>query len=134
MMRITRSTTAVLAGLFICVSAAALGAQAYAPPVAMSITLPNGESKALQTPESGLATVTVGGRDYGFRPTMHDDEGKRITVTIFDMGNATEAAREVGAVELQGGGPAVASKTTPGFKVQARRATSPNTSNTRQTS
>lgn len=65
--------------------------------------------------------VTVGGREYGFRPTMHDDAGTRMTVTIFDMGGPTDAVKEVGAVELRGGGPAVSSKTSPSFKVQARK-------------
>lgn len=134
MMRVSRSTIALLAGLFVCVSAAALHAQAYAPPVAMTITLPNGESKALEALESGLATLTLDGREYGFRPTMHDDQGGRITVTIFDMGGSTDAAKVLGAVEVRGGGSAIGSKTTPAFKVQARKAAAPPASTTGQTS
>jgi hypothetical protein len=85
--------------------------------------LPDGKTEPLATHESGLATVTVGGREYGFRPTMLDDEGNRFIVTIFDMGTSTEAVKEIGSVDVKGGGPAVASKTTPGFKVQARKTT-----------
>lgn len=117
-------TIALLAGLFICVSAAALRADSTplpGPAVTLSVTLPDGTTKQLDTHESGLATVTVGGTDYGFRPTMHDDFGRVFTVTIFDMGDSTRAVRELGMVQLKGGAAAVASKTTPAFKVQARR-------------
>jgi hypothetical protein len=113
---------ALLAGLFICVSAAAARAQASpSPVVTMSITLPDGQVKEMTTHESGLAVVTSGGHEYGFRPTMHDDQGTRMTITIFDMGNASEAVREIGIVDVKGGGPVVATKTTPSFKVQARK-------------
>ncbi len=118
------TTIARLAGLFICVSAAAAQAQmpvTVSPPVSLVVTLPDGSSKTLSTHESGLATVTVKGREYGFRPTMHDDAGMRMTVTIFDMGGPTEVVKEIGALDLKGGGPAVASKTTPAFKVEARK-------------
>jgi hypothetical protein len=124
------TTIALLAGLFICVSAAATRAQMPAtvsPPVTLSITLPDGSARTLTTHESGLATVTVNGRDYGFRPTMHDDAGMRMTVTIFDMGSQSDAVKEVGSVEVKGGGPATASKTTPAFKVQARKGVSNST-------
>lgn len=50
-------------------------------------------SKTLATHESGLATVTVNGREYGFRPTMHDDAGMRMTITIFDMGSPSEIVK-----------------------------------------
>jgi hypothetical protein len=53
--------------------------------------------------------------------TMYDDEGERMTITIFDMGGQSEAVKEVGTVAVKGGGPAVPSKTTPVFKVQARK-------------
>lgn len=77
-------------------------------------------SKTLATHESGPATVPVNGREYGFRPTMHDDAGMRMTITIFDMGSPTEIVREVGTVDVRGGGPAVSSKTSPAFKSSGR--------------
>ena len=115
-----KSFIALLAGLFICVSAAAVHAQGSpSPGVNLSITLPDGQTQHVTTHESGLATVTVGGRDYGFRPTMHDDQGTRMTITIFDMGSRTEPVRELGTVDVKGGAAAIPSKTTPLFKVQA---------------
>lgn len=127
-MRVLNVTIALLAGLFICASAAAAQTDgsipAGSPHVALSITLPDGKTEALATHESGLATVVVGERKYGFRPTMLDDEGNRFVVTIFDMGSSTEAVKEIGTVDVRGGGPAVAAKTTPAFKVQARKTTS----------
>ena|SRR6478735_11940374 len=131
---------ALLAGLVICVSPAAAqdhsspnpaqssstpaqssSAPAGSPVVTMSVTLPDGQVKELTTHESGLAVVTAGGHEYGFRPTMHDDQGTRMTVTVFDMGNSSEAVREIGMVDVRGGGPVVVTKTTPAFKVQARK-------------
>jgi len=114
---------ALLAALFMGASAAAERDQnSPSPAVSLSITLPDGQTRQLTTQESGLATVTVDGRDYGFRPTMQDDLGTRMTVTIFDLGSKTEPVREIGTVDVRGGGAAVAAKTTPPFKVQATKA------------
>ena len=114
---------ALLAGLFLCVFPAAIQAQDPSNPgVALSVTLPDGQIRQLTTHESGLATVIVGSREYGFRPTMHDDEGRQMTITIFDMGSRTEPVRELGTVDVKGGASAAASKTSPSFKVQANRA------------
>ena len=96
-------------------------AQAYRPVVSMSVTLPDGQVKELSAPESGLATVTVGDREYGLRPTMLDDQGSRIVVTIFDMGGATGPVREIGVVEVKASGPEVTSKTVPALKVRATK-------------
>lgn len=114
---------ALLTGLLVCVSPAATQAQSSpSPGVVLSVTLPDGQNRELATHESGLATITAGGREYGFRPTMHDDAGTRMTITIFDMGSPSEAVRELGTVDVRGGGPAVSSKTSPVFKVLARKA------------
>lgn len=94
---------------------------ARGPLVSMSVTLPDGRIEELTTHESGLATVKAAAREYGFRPTMHDDAGRQITITIFEMGTATEPIRELAAVELAGGGTAVASNTTPVFQVRAHK-------------
>jgi hypothetical protein len=95
-----------------------LAAQAYAPVVHFSVTLPSGQTQSLSAPESGLARATAAGAEYAFRPTMIDDAGQDVVVTIFDLGNATTAVRELGSVEVRKGGAAVTSKTTPAFKVQ----------------
>ncbi len=122
-MRAVKVTIALLAGLFIFVSAAASRAQSpLNPTIAMSVTLPDGKTQEVSAPEGGLATVKVGDHDYGFRPTMYDEQGARITVTVFDMGSSSEAVRELGSVDLKGGAAPVASRTTPSFKVSAHKA------------
>ena len=113
----------LLAGLVVSASPAIASDQnSPSPGVSLSITPPNGKTEQLMTHESGLATVTVDGREYGFRPTMHDDLGTQMTITIFDMGSKTESVREIGMVDVKGGAAPVASKTTPVFKVRAMKA------------
>jgi len=115
--------TALLGALFVCVSAAVVRGQSpLNPTVAMSVTLPDGKTQELNAPEGGVATVKVGDREYGFRPTMFDEQGAHIAVTVFEMGSSTEPTKELGTVDLKGGGSAVASKTTPAFKVTAHKA------------
>lgn len=91
------------------------------PAVSMRVTGPDGTARDLTTHESGLATLDVNGHQYGFRPTMHDDAGTSLTVTIFDMGGAQQPVKELAAVELRGGGPAMATSTSPAFRVSARK-------------
>ena len=93
-------------------------AQGYHPMVHMSVTLPNGTVTEATAAESALAKVKVGDREYGLRPTMMDDTGARIVVTIFDLGGPTEPIREVGAVEVKVGGGPVAVK-SPSMKITA---------------
>jgi hypothetical protein len=94
---------------------------AGSPAVTMSITLPNGQTQDVVTHESGLATVTVQGHQYGFRPTMRDEAGTRMTVTVFDMGSSTEPVKEIASVDITGGSTPVATKSTPAFKVRASK-------------
>ncbi len=101
------------------VSSVALSAQAYAPMVHMTVTLPDGQSQELSAPESGLAQATLkDGTEYGFRPTMLDDRGSTTVVTIFKM---SPSPAEIGAVEVKLGATAVASKTSPAFKIAVPR-------------
>ena len=93
------------------------------PTVSMSVAGPTGAMHDLTTHESGLATLDVNGHQYGFRPTMHDDVGARMTVTIFDMGEGSQPVRELAAVDVSGGGPAVSSKSSPAFKIKAWKGT-----------
>src|SRR5690348_2273219 len=95
-MCVANRSIAILAGLLVCVSAVAARAQSpLNPTVAMSVTLPDGHTQELSAHEGGLATVKVGAREFGFRPTMFDDQGTRMAVTIFDMGSSTEAVKEL---------------------------------------
>jgi hypothetical protein len=59
-------------------------AQAHAPVVTMSVTMPDGRTQELTAAESGLATPTLkDGTEYGFRPPIQDSSPwNRIVVTI----------------------------------------------------
>ena len=111
-----RTTLTVIMAMIMPVVTVAV--QAYRPAVTMSVTLPNGQTQDLTAPESGLATVTVSGRDYGFRPTMMDDRGARIVIALFDMGSPTDAVKTLGEMDTSVGGPTVTFKTAPVFKVK----------------
>src|SRR4051794_15153166 len=100
----------LMAGLVVSVSPAVASDQnsnSPSPAVSLSITPPDGKTEQLMTHESGLVTVKVDGREYGFRPTMHDDLGTRMTITMFDLGSKTEPVREIGTVDVKGGAAAV---------------------------
>lgn len=93
------------------------------PTVSMNIVGPGRHSEQLTTHESGLATLDVNGHQYGFRPTMYDDAGTKMTVTIFDMGGPGQAVRELAEVDVIGGNAGVTSKSTPAFTVKAWKGT-----------
>jgi hypothetical protein len=93
-------------------------AQPHAPVVTMTVTLPDGRTERLTAPESGLARLTVSGIEYGFRPTILDSRPwTRIVVTIFKTATAAAPTEVLGEVELKTGGAALASPTTPSFRV-----------------
>src|SRR5687768_15724480 len=102
-------------------------AQAHAPVVTMSVTLPDGRTQELTAAESGLATLTLkDGTEYGFRPTIQDSSPwNRIVVTIFKMATASAPTQTVGEVELQRSGPVVESKTSPSFRISVPKVTAP---------
>jgi len=93
----------------------------------MSITLPDGQTRELTAPESGLATLTLkDGTEFGFRPTIQDDRPwSKITVAVFKMPTATHATQLLGEVDVKTGATAVPSKTTPIFKVAVTKVTPP---------
>lgn len=122
-MRLNDLGLAAAAFVFFGLTAAHPAAQAYAPVVHMSVTLPSGTASELAVPESGLKTVEVTGHEYGVRPTMLDDEGTRILVTIFDMGSSTQAVREIAELDVKTGGPVVTSKSTPALKIKVTNVT-----------
>ena len=102
-------------------------AQAHAPVVTMSVTLPDGRTQELTAAESGLATLTHrDGTEYGFRPTIQDSKPwDRIVVTIFKSATTSSPAMVLGENELQRGGPAMGSKTSPSFKVSVPKVSAP---------
>lgn len=93
--------------------------QPFAPVVTMRVTLPDGQSRDLAVPESGVATLTLkDGTEYSFRPTIYDSSPwNRVVVTVFKTGTADAPTGILGDVELKRGGSAVATKTLPPFKV-----------------
>ena len=84
----------ILASLISGLTSAIAFAQAINPLVSMSITLPDGETKEVTAPESGLATITLkDGTEIGFRPTIQ--ESKPWTrVVVDDLQNADGQSSE----------------------------------------
>ena len=116
----------LLAFLFVLISRFA-AAQAYAPVVTMSVTLPDGRTQELTAPESGLATLGLkDGCEYGFRPTIQDSSPwNRIVITIFKTATTSAPTTVLGELELRRGGPSVESKTNPSFKVSVPKVSPP---------
>jgi hypothetical protein len=114
----------VLVGL---VSGVIAIAQAYSPVVYMTVVLPDGETRQISAPESGLALLTLkDGREFGLRPTILDDKPwTHVVVTIFKMATESQATRELGEFDLKTGAPAVQSKTTPVFKIAVTKVEPP---------
>ena len=110
-------------------TSALAAAQTYAPVVTMSVRLPDGRSEQLTAPESGLATVSLkDGTEYGFQPTIRAGmPWNRLTVTIFAMAPTNSPTESLGEVELQRGGPAAKSNTTPSFTVAVAKVSLPTT-------
>jgi hypothetical protein len=104
-------------------------AQAHAPVVTMSVTLPDGLTQYLAAAESGLATLQLkDGTEYSFRPTLQDSSPwNRIVVTIFKTATSSAPTTVLGDVEVKRGGSAVASKTNPSFKVSVPKVSPPAT-------
>jgi hypothetical protein len=104
--------------------------------VTMNVTLPDGKSQELTAHESRVATVKLAdGTEYGFRPTILDSSPwNRIVITIFKMPTSTESTKVVGETEVKRGAAAVASKTTPAFKLAVPNVTAPTHGGTAQTS
>ena len=110
---------ALLLGLVVLAPTAPAHAQAYAPQVMMSVTLPDGQVQQISAHESGLATLTTkDGTEYGFRPTMQDDRGLQTVITIFRMQPTAEA---IGSAEVKLGASPTTVKSTPAFKVAVTR-------------
>src|SRR5438067_12233531 len=83
-------------------------AQAHAPVVTMSVTLPDGRTQELTATESGLATLTLkDGTEYGFRPTIQDGSPwNRIVVTVSKRATTSSPTTIHGETELSRVSPA----------------------------
>jgi hypothetical protein len=94
-------------------------AQAHAPIVTISVTMPDGRTQELTAPESGLTTLQLkDGTGYAFRPTIQDSSPwNRLVVTIFRTATTSAPATVLGEVELKRGGSTVGSKTNPSFRL-----------------
>jgi hypothetical protein len=112
---------------FIASLTAAPAAQPHSPIVTMSVTLPDGPTRELSAPDSGLASVTLkDGTEYGFRPTIQDSSPwNRIVVTIFRNATASATTQILGELDIKKGGPPVESKTNPVFKVAVPKVSPP---------
>ena len=116
----------ILLALFVALMGVRAAAQSSSPVVTMSVTLPGGRTQEITAVESGLATVSLDGTEYGFRPTIQDSTPwDRIVVTIFRTATANAPTQILGEVELKRGGPAVPSKTNPSFKVAVPKVSPP---------
>lgn len=88
-------------------------AQTYAPTVTMTITAPDGTTQDVVAKDSNVGTLKLkDGSEYQFRPTVVDEPFSKVIVGIFKADSTP-----VGEVQATKGAPAVASKTTPSFKV-----------------
>jgi hypothetical protein len=116
----------LVAGWLVLVSTFA-AAQAFAPIVTMSVTLPDGRTQELTAPESGVATLQLrDGSEYSLRPTIQDSSPwNEIVITIFRAATSSTTTTELGKVEVKRGGPAVESKTNPSFKISVSKVSPP---------
>lgn len=99
----------------------------YAPVVTLSVTPPTGKAQELQIPESGVRSIKLAnGTEYKFRANIYDAKPwNNVVVTIFKAATATQPDSVLGEVDLKTGGPVVASKTNPVFKLQVTKVTAP---------
>ena len=104
-------------------------AQAHAPIVTISVTMPDGRTQELTAPESGVAALRLkDGTEYAFRSTIQDSSPwNRIVVTIFTTATTSAPTTVLGEVELKRGGSAVESKTNPSFKLSVPKVLPPAT-------
>jgi len=109
------------------VSGSVLFADIYSPTVSLSITPPTGKAQTLDVRESEVGHLKLdNGQEYEFRPTINDAKPwNSVTVTIFKSATATAPTQSLGTVDLKTGAPAVASKTTPVFKIAVTKVTAP---------
>jgi hypothetical protein len=107
-------------------SSAPIAAQPDEPVVSITVTPANGSAKTLSAADSHVATLTVGGVEYGFEPTIQDSSPwNRVTITVLKMPTSAEATVILGEADLKAGGPAVTTRTTPSFKIDVTHVAPP---------
>ena len=103
----------IILALVVASAATVTHAQTYSPTVTMTITAPDGSAQDVVARDSAVGTLKLkDGSEYQFRPTVLDEPFTKVTVTIF-----TADSTPLGEVQATKGAGAVASKTTPSFKV-----------------
>jgi hypothetical protein len=102
----------VLALAFLSV-AITTSAQTYSPTVTMTITGPDGSAQEVVARDSSVGTMKLkDGTEFQFRPTVIDEPFSKAIVAIFKADSTP-----VGEVQVTKGSSAVASKTTPSFRI-----------------
>lgn len=111
-----KSVIRLLLALALSLPAASLFAQTYSPMVTMTVTAPDGTTQEVAARESGVGTLKLkDGTEYLFRPTVQDEPFSKVTIAIFKSDSTP-----VGEVQATKGAAAVASKTTPSFKIAVK--------------
>ena len=88
-------------------------AQTYSPTVTMTITAPDGSTQDVVARDSTVGTMKLkDGTEYQFRPTVIDEPFSKVNIGIFKADSTP-----VGEVQATKGASAVASKTTPSFRI-----------------
>ena len=106
----------ILLALTLSFFATAALAQTYSPTVTMMITAPDGTSQDVVAHESGVGSLKLkDGSEYLFRPTIHDEPFTKATIAIFKSDSTP-----IGEVQVTKGAAAVATKTTPAFKIAVK--------------
>lgn len=106
----------VLLALAITSTATMASAQTYSPVVTMTITAPDGSTQDVVARDSNVGAMKLkDGSEYQFRPTVHDEPFNKVTIAIFKADSTP-----VGEVQLTKGAAAVATKTTPSFKIAVK--------------
>ena len=103
----------ILAAAGLAMAATTAYAQTYAPLVTMAITSPDGQTQDVVARESNVGVFKMkDGTVYLFRATVIDEPFSKADVAIFK-----EDSTPLGEVRVSKGAAAVASKTTPSFKI-----------------
>jgi hypothetical protein len=97
----------------------------YAPMVTIAVTLPDGKTQTIDVRDAESAVVKLAnGTEYKVRPTLVDAKPwTQVVVTIFKAATAQAPDQALGEVEVKTGSPAVASKTSPVFKIAVPKVT-----------
>jgi hypothetical protein len=110
--------------LMVLFAGSTLLADIYSPTVSISVTPPTGKAIDVAVRESEVGHFKVGSTEYDIRPTITDAKPwNAVTVTIFKAATATAPSAVLAEVDVKTGGPAVATKSNPVFKVAVTKVT-----------